>query len=210
MKDGFIKTAAATPTIKPADCEFNCEKIIEIINNAHNSGVSLLCLPELCITGYTCGDLFFQQTLIDGALSALTRIAEATMGKEILTVVGLPMAVNGKLYNCAAALFNGEILGVVPKTNLPNYGELNEVRWFAPAPAEQCIIKIAGNEVLFGTNLLFKCANIPDLCVGIEICEDLWVAVSPAIRHTMAGATVIANPLPAARPLAKRTTAEAL
>ena len=136
MKDGFVKVAAGTPHIRVADCACNAGLIVELMVQAAEQGVKVLALPELCITGYTCGDLFLQETLLDGAEAALEEILEKTAGLDLLTAVGLPLRHHNKLYNCAAVFHKGRILGVVPKSFIPNYGEFSEGRCFAPAPEE--------------------------------------------------------------------------
>jgi len=191
MKDGFIKVAAATPKIKVADCEYNTKQIISIMKEAGENGVKLLVLPELCITGYTCGDLFLQDTLIKNSEKALLNIAAAS--EEMLTVVGVPLIFGGKLYDCAAVVFNKKILGIIPKTYIPNYTEFYEKRHFSVPSKENRLIKIGDNEVLFGTKLLFCCENMKNFTLSVEICEDLWSYSPPSGEHCAAGATVIAN-----------------
>ncbi len=191
MKYGFIKSAVCSPALRVADCNFNAEKIIEAMQ-AH-CNVQLLVFPEFCITGYTCGDLFLQHTLLRGAEAALEKIIAASEGLNQVTVVGLPFAVNGKLYNCAAVICGGELLGLVPKTYLPNYGEFYERRQFTPAPLETDIVTCAGFEVPFGTDILFRCHQLPAFTLGVEVCEDVWAPIPPSCRHALAGATVIAN-----------------
>ena len=192
MFEGYVKVAAATPNIKVADCTHNSEKILELIKKAHEEEVRLLCLPELCITGYTCGDLFLQDTLIEAAFKSLEWLVEKSEGLNVLTVVGLPFRHEGKLYNVAAVFCNGVLLGLVPKTNMPNYGEFNELRYFTPA-FEGITHAVDKKWIPFGTGLLFSCNDMPDFVLAVELCEDLWVAESPSIKHVAAGATVIAN-----------------
>ncbi|MEG1869539.1 MAG: NAD(+) synthase [Oscillospiraceae bacterium] len=194
MRYGFIKIGAATPKIKVAACKYNGQAILEEIMKAEALGVKVLVLPELCITGYTCGDLFLQKILIDGALEALMNICKNTIAINMLIVIGVPFMNKGKLYNCAAVLCNGKVLGVIPKTHLPNYGEFYEQRHFTPAPELNSTVKLGEQEVPFGTKLLFTCTEIPELCVATEICEDLWVANPPSNAHAEAGATIIVNP----------------
>ena len=177
MQYGFVKTAALTPSIRVADCAYNARQIIEV----------------LCITGYTCGDLFFQPVLQQGARDALADVLRDTAGLPLLFVLGLPLTHGGKLYNCAAVCQNGRVLGVVPKTHLPNYNEFYEKRQFTPAPAENGVIDLSGAQVPFGTNLLFQCGTQPALTLAVEICEDLWAPLPPSTRHAMAGATLICN-----------------
>lgn len=193
MKYGFIKVAAASPALRVADCRYNAEQSAAAMQRAAAAGVRLLVLPELGLTGYTCGDLLLQPVLQQGALHALQTLLAVSAGLPMTTVAGLPLEVEGKLYNCAAVLHGGKILGVVPKTNLPNYGEFYEARWFTPAPAEAKAISLLGQQVPFGTDLLFCCRELPEYKLAVEICEDLWVALPPSTRHAMAGATVIAN-----------------
>ena len=193
MQDGFVTCAAASPEIRVADCPYNANSVAAAMREAAKAGARLLVLPELCLTGYTCGDLLLQQTLLDGALCALRQVTEQSRGLPLLTVVGLPLIQHGKLYNCAAVVYEGEILGVVPKTCLPNYGEFYEKRYFAPAPQGNGVVELLGKTVPFGTNLLFTCQNMPEFCFGVEICEDLWVPQPPSSRHAQAGAAIVLN-----------------
>lgn len=193
MKDGFVKVAAASPDIKVADCVYNTSQIKRVIDSAAARGVAVLVLPELCVTGYTCDDLFTQPLLLTGAEESLFDIAAHTKGKEMLVLLGIPLKHNGLLYNTAAALCDGELLGVVPKTFVPAYGEFYEQRYFACAPSEMQRVVLHGRHYPFGTQLLFRCSSIPELVVAAEICEDFFVAVSPGARHATAGATVLAN-----------------
>lgn len=193
MHDGFVKVASATPKIRVADTEYNAVQIIDIIKLADESGVKLLVLPELCITGYTCGDLFLQKRLLDGAIEALQKIAVFCASIDALVFVGLPIAVSGSLYNCAAAIWRGEVIGLIPKRNIPNYAEFYEKRYFTPGGKKHCEIMIGEKKVLFSTELMFKNSSMPELVVAAEICEDLWIPNPPSIMQTMAGATVIVN-----------------
>ena len=193
MKDGFIKTAAASFDVTVADCVTNAEKITEIIKNSAENGVRLLALPELCITGYTCSDLFLQSELLDGAKTALKIICENTKSADIIAVVGLPISKNSRLYNCAAVLYKGEILGIVPKANIPNYNEFYEKRHFCPAPKNNSALTLFGKEIPFGTNLIFACADMKNFTFAAEICEDLWVAAPPSVNHAKNGANIIVN-----------------
>ena len=193
MFDGFIKTAAGTPKIRVADCEYNKNAIIGVMKQAAGQGVKILVLPELCVTGYGCQDLFFQKTLLDGALKALKEIVEYSSGCDMLTAVGCPMAVRGKLYNCAVVIKSGAVLGIVPKKFLPNYNEFYEMRHFSPAPDRQCETELFGKSVPFGLNLLFECSVLPDLTFAVEICEDLWAADPPSTALALSGATIIGN-----------------
>ncbi len=194
MKYGFVKTAALAPKIKVADTEYNAQEIIRLMQKAWQNGARIVVFPELCITGYTCGDLFLQELLLKGAQTALKRIVDASAGMDGLFFVGLPMEVQGKLYNVAAAFSDGKLIGLVPKTHIPNYSEFYEARHFTKAPAEYTFVEWQQEEpVPFGTNLLFACADMPHLVVSAEICEDVWAANPPSIRHAMQGATVIVN-----------------
>ena len=194
MRDGFIKVAAGTPEIRVADCAYNARQCIALIREAQGQGVKVLALPELCLTGYTCGDLFFQDTLLRGAEDALGQMLEATRPVDMLVALGLPVRAEGKLYNCAAVLCRGELLGLVPKTCLPNYGEFYEKRWFEPGPEEEFLsLTLCGQEVFLGKRHLFRCDTLPDLVVGVEICEDLWSSAPPSVFLAQSGATLILN-----------------
>ena len=193
MKHGFIRVAAATPHIRLADCGYNAEQIIKFIEEAEEKEVKLLVFPELCVTGYTCGDLFFQEALLACAKKQVKKIADSTKDKELVAIVGFPFEYNGKIYNTAAVIQRGKILGLVPKMNIPNSGEFYEARQFVPGRKEVIKVNFLGDEVLFGSNILFECLDMPDFVLGVEICEDLWVALSPGIFHCLAGATVLAN-----------------
>lgn len=193
MKQGFIKVAAATPKIKVADPVYNGEQICAELEKACGKGAKIIVFPELCITGYTCGDLFLQQILLEEASRQLLRIAECTKKKDALVMVGLPLEREGRLYNAAAVIWRGDILGFVPKANVPSYAEFYEGRHFAEGNREAVPFVFAGKTVPFGTNLLFSCESMHGLTVGCEICEDLWVADSPGTRHALKGATILAN-----------------
>ena len=194
MKDGYIKVAAATPHIKVADCTYNREQILKEIEQAAGQQVRLLVLPELCLTGYTCGDLFLQETLLQGAGEGLRWLLEKTKHLPMMIVVGLPLSIDCKLYNVAAFLYRGGLLGVVPKTYMPNYSEFYEVRHFTRGNAQVREVEVAGQEVPFGTRLLFRCTQMPEFTIGCELCEDLWVPNPPSVAHALAGATVVCNP----------------
>lgn len=193
MKHGFIRTAAATPDIKVADPEYNREQIGKLIEEGVRNHAKIMVFPELCLTAYTCGDLFWQDSLIRKAREELEKLAEDTKGRDILVFLGLPWEWNGKLYNTAAALHNGRLLGLVPKRNLPNYSEFYEARYFERGNEEPVMVPWKDSKVPMGTNLLFHCTTIPGLTVAAEICEDVWVPCPPSISHAAAGATVIAN-----------------
>ena len=198
MKHQFIKVAAITTDIEVGNAEFNTEKIIEAIKEAHKQSVRLAVFPELCLTGYTCGDLFLQDILLKAALDGLKQIIDASENKDMVIVVGLPFYHTNALYNAAAVIFEGQLLGIVPKQFIPNYSEFYEARHFAvPGNAVECIdipeLKEKGTGIAFGKNLLFPCSNLPEFVLGVEICEDLWMPIPPSCHHALAGATVIAN-----------------
>ena len=196
MKDGFIKVAAATPKIKVADPAYNTEEILKIIDETEKNGASILVFSELTISGYTCGDLFLQQPLLTECKNQLLRIVKATENKSMLVVVGCPIVIKQKLYNCAVVISDGSILGIVPKTHLPNYSEFYELRHFTFGEGleEDLWFGEEFGYVNVAVNQLFKCKEIPELVVACEICEDLWVPLPPSTYHAMAGATVICNP----------------
>lgn len=193
MKYGFLRAAAASPGLRVADVAYNTQEIIKSMREYAARNAQLLCLPEFCLTGYTCSDLFLQETLIRGAEQGLAEILTASRGLNLVTVVGLPVRRSGKLYNCAAVVCDGKLLGLVPKTHLPNYSEFYEKRHFLPGPAQASPMELAGQQTLFGTNLLFACRQMPEFVLGVEICEDLWAPIPPSCTHALAGATVIAN-----------------
>ena len=196
MKDGFIKVAAATPKIKVADPAYNTEEILKIIDETEKNGASILVFSELTISGYTCGDLFLQQPLLTECKNQLLRIVKATENKSMLVVVGCPIVIKQKLYNCAVVISDGSILGIVPKTHLPNYSEFYELRHFTSGEGleEDLWFGEEFGYVNVAVNQLFKCKELPELVVACEICEDLWVPLPPSTYHAMAGATVICNP----------------
>ena len=193
MQHGFVKVCSATVEIKVADVQFNTQRIIEAIEASYVNGSSITVFHELCVTGYTCGDLFNQHLLIESVDKALIDIAVATVGKAILVFVGAPLVKDGKLYNCAVAISGGKIVGVIPKTFLPNYGEFYEQRNFVCAPKQLSDICVGGQVVPFGTNLIFKAENNDNLTVSAELCEDLWAPKSPSVLHALAGANIIVN-----------------
>lgn len=193
MRDGFVKAAAATPEIRVADCAFNADNICRLFDEAAAKKAKIAVFPELCITGYTCADLFWQDRLLEEARRQLARIADHTKGTDILTFVGLPWEKDGKLYNAAAAVFDGKLLGLIPKRFLPNYNEFYEARHFTPGNEKPEWITFEGGKVPFGTNILFGASAPQGLCVAAEICEDLWAPAPPSIGHALAGANVIVN-----------------
>jgi NAD+ synthase (glutamine-hydrolysing) len=200
--EGYVRAAAATPAVRVADCMYNAERILALMERAVKEEVRLLCLPELCLTGYTCGDLFLQDALLRNAAEALAFLVEKSADFPLLVIAGTPFVHAGKLFNTAAVFCGGKLLGLVPKTYLPNYSEFYELRHFSPAPEETCAARFAGRDVPLGTRLLFQ--HDPGsqgpgfresvFRVAVEICEDLWIPVPPSSLHAMAGAAIIANP----------------
>lgn len=190
----FIRTAAAVPVLKVADCVYNTEEIIKLIDEASKKDVKILAFPELSITSYTCGDLFAQSTLIEYAEKSLEKIAEFSKDKDMFITVGLPVCCDNQTFNCIAGISKGKILGLIPKTNLPNYSEFYEERWFSSA--DDLIsdeITICGQTVPIGSDILFTVENIKNLTIGIEVCEDLWSPIPPSSYQSIFGATVIIN-----------------
>lgn len=198
MIHGFIKTAAVTPKVQVADPEGNAREIIRLAKEAAGNGAKIIVFPELCITGYTCGDLFLQELLLESAKEALLQIIRETRELDALIFAGLPWEKEGKLYNVAAVFQGGKLLGLVPKTCIPNYGEFYELRHFARGNQEADAVWTDSGDgerdyIPFGTRLLFTCEEMPGLAVAAEICEDVWVPDPPSIHHALAGATVIVN-----------------
>lgn len=193
MDYGFIKVAAATPKIKVADVDCNTELICNQIDEAAKNGAKVLVFPELCLTGYTCSDLFWQSLMLEKVKEKTIEIARYSKDYDMLIMIGIPYEHNGKLYNVGVVLHKGKILGMVTKKHLPNYSEFYEARHFTKGFEKVVTVDFAGQKVPMGMNILFKCENRPDMVIGVEICEDLWVPNPPSIRHTMAGATIIAN-----------------
>lgn len=191
MNKGFVKVAAAIPELKVADCAFNVSKIIELLQRAEHEKVQVVCFPELSVTGYTCADLFFQEKLLLDAEKYLAELQLASFATTAVAIVGMPVRLQNQLFNAAVVLQGGHILGVVPKTNLPNNNEFYEKRWFASAKStDATTIKIGGEEVPFGTDILFTDRKFS---FAIELCEDLWVPIPPSSQHTIHGADVIFN-----------------
>lgn len=194
MKDGFLRICAATPAIKTANPVYNAGQIMTLIQKAAEKSAKVIVLPELCLTGYTCQDLFFQSTLLSEAEKQLNHILQETAGLDIVFALGLPVALSGGNYNCAAVGHKGRLLGVVPKRNLPNYAEFYEMRHFIPAGMDETAeIELCGQKAPFGAGLVFRCENIRNLAIGVEICEDLWVPMPPSSEMALHGATVILN-----------------
>lgn len=193
MEHGFVKAAAVTPKIRVADPVYNRTVICEELEKSCEMGAKIIVFPELCLTGYTCDDLFLQQALLREAERQLLEVARATADRDALVFLGLPMERAGRLYNVAAAVQNGKVLGLVPKANIPSYGEFYEGRHFTQGNREPVVFALEGDSVPFGTNILFSCENVRGLTVACEICEDLWVAEPPGTGHALKGATVIVN-----------------
>ena len=193
MKDGFFRVAAATPKITVADPGYNREQICRMIEEGERLGVGLMVFPELALSAYTCGDLFLQDVLLRSVRKELSVLAAFTEGRNMLVFAGLPWVHGGKLYNAAAAICNGEVLGIVPKQNLPNHSEFYEQRYFTKGMDIPTLTEWKDGHIPMGANLLFQCREIPSLVVGAEICEDVWVPRAPSISHALAGATVIVN-----------------
>ena len=194
MRQGFIKVAALTPKVTVADTQANRKEICRLMDEAEAKGAKILVFPELCITGYTCGDLFYQQVLLREAKKELLAIAKYTQCKDYLAFVGLPLEYNGKLYNVAAAVTQGKVLGLVPKTHIPNYNEFYERRHFAPGMKQPVPVALDEDTVVpMGTRVLFQCRQMPELKIGAEICEDVWAPNPPGVEHALAGATLLVN-----------------
>lgn len=194
MDYGFVRVAAAIPQLKVADCEYNTENIIQIINKAEGENAQFVVFPELSITSYTCGDLFHQQSILKESLNQLFRILKNTSEATIIAIVGMPLYLDSQLFNCAVVIQSGIILGVVPKTYIPNYSEFYEERWFSSGT--KCIssfVNLCGQKVPFGTDIIFEEKNIQGVCFGIEICEDLWVPIPPSSYQAIFGANIIFN-----------------
>ncbi|MDR0985119.1 MAG: NAD(+) synthase [Endomicrobium sp.] len=193
MKYGLIKVAAATPKIDIANPKKNTEKILELINIADRNNVELIVFPELCLTGYTCGDLFLSDVLIKAVKTSLHKLCFFTRNKNILVFVGAPIQKNDKLYSCAIAIQNGIILGIIPKTFLPSYSEFYENRYFISGANTYGTINLCNQKVNFGTNILFYAKGNNNIKVAAEICEDMFVVFPPSSYHAQAGATIIVN-----------------
>jgi len=189
MKDGFVKVAAGTPAIRVADCRYNAEQIFTMMREADKQGVRVLCLPELCLTGATCGDLFLHDTLLDGAREALATILEATRNLDMVTALGLPVrGMDSRVYNCAAVIHKGELIGLVSKTNIPQ----SQRRWFAATEGQNTVCTLQGQPWVVNNGAVFTCAGLPRLSIGVEIGEDAWAAQAPSVRLTGRGnATVM-------------------
>ena len=193
MRDGFVKVAAVTPDIRVADVAYNTQNICKMIDETVAKGAKVIVFPELCVTGYTCSDLFTQDILLKESKEALFKIAEYTKEKDAIIFIGVPLAIDGELYNVAAALNHGEILGLTTKTFLPNYGEFYEMRQFRPGPDKARWITLDGKQIPFGPQLLFVADQMEELVISAEICEDVWSPVPPSTLAAREGATVIVN-----------------
>lgn len=193
MKQGFLKVAAATPKIKAADPAFNAQAVCQCLDGCFLQKAKMIVLPELCLTGYTCGDLFLQERLLESALEALRTVIAFTKGHDSLVFVGLPFEKGGRLYNVAAAIQDGRLLALIPKQNIPNYAEFYEARHFAAGRREVTYVEFDGESVPFGGSILLQCGNMKGLVAACEICEDVWTADPPSTKHREAGATVIVN-----------------
>ena len=192
MNYGFVKIATAVPEVRVADPKFNTQQIENLVIQAEGRGVEIICLPELSLTGYSCGDLFGQQLLLDEAEMALINLMNFSRSLDIITIVGLPVSYNGMLLNCAAVIQKGRILGLVPKTFLPNYQEFYERRWFASAieiPAN-ATVWLCGQQVNLSSHMLFR---TPTCTFGVELCEDLWAPIPPSSELALRGAEIIFN-----------------
>ncbi|MBE6721093.1 MAG: NAD(+) synthase [Ruminococcaceae bacterium] len=191
--DGFFRTAAATPIIRVADCKTNGQAVLQQIKDCAAQNVGAVVFPELCLTGYTCGDLFHDCTLQQAAEASLTQILEETRSLPIVAVIGVPVPCGASLYNCAAVCCGGRLLGLTAKRFLPNYSEFYERRWFTPAPEIPLTVTFSGQQTLLGSGIIYSCAELPELKIGVEICEDLWVPAPPSIAMAQAGATLLLN-----------------
>lgn len=193
MEQGFIRAAAGTPKIQVADPEYNAGQILTMMEQGAKQRAKIMVFPELCLTGYTCGDLFLQDSLLECAKRQLARIVKESAHFDMIAFLGLPFQHQGKLYNTAAVAAGGKLLGLVPKQNIPNYSEFYELRHFTAGSQKPVWVEFEGQSVPMGANLLFACSTVPGLVLAAEICEDVWVPAPPSIRHVCAGATVVAN-----------------
>ena len=193
-EQGFVRVGAVVPKLKVADTEFNCNEIIKQIEVASNNKIQIAVFPELCVTGYTCQDLFEQDTLLEEAEKALNKILDYTNNLDIICIIGMPIKAENQLFNTAVVIQKGKILGIVPKTFIPNYGEFYEKRWFASSKnANKKEIEILDQKVPFGIDLLFKDKENNEICFGIEICEDIWAVEPPSNKLALLGANIIFN-----------------
>jgi len=194
MNYGFVRVGAAIPEIKVADCVYNAEKITELIEEAENKGLQIVVFPELCITAYTCGDLFHQHALTEEAVRQLGIILDRTKEREVVSILGIPLRIDNQMFNCAVVIQKGKLLGIVPKSYIPGYSEFYEERWFAAGSKLMSdSIILCGQNVPVGTDLLFEAENMQGMCFGVEICEDLWTPIPPSSYQSLAGASVLFN-----------------
>ena len=192
MKDNFIRVACVTPELNIANCEFNTDRILKLIEKANENDCSLIVFPELSITSYSCGDLFFHNILLSNSEKSIIRLCESSKDLDSVIIVGTPVLYKANILNCACVIYQGKILGLVPKSYMPNYCEFFEQRYFTSGPKYESTT-YAGQETVIGSNIIFACSNMPFLKIGIEICEDLWSAIPPSSHLALSGATVIAN-----------------
>ncbi len=192
-KYGMLRAAAAVPRVTVADPEKNADEILSLIKDGAQHGIEVMVFPELSLTGYTCADLFHQRSLLSAAEEALFGLLQSTRDIDMLVAVGMPIAADNQLFNCAAVFHSGALLGIVPKTFIPNYNEFYEKRWFASSAARiSDTVRLLGKDIPFGENLLFSCSVMP-FCIGIEICEDLWMPIPRSSHHALHGANLILN-----------------
>ncbi|MDE5888497.1 MAG: NAD(+) synthase, partial [Bacilli bacterium] len=191
---GYVRVAASVPELKVANVEFNTEEVIKEIKSLNKEGVQIVTFPELCLTGYTCADLFSQDILITKSKEAIRNVMDATKSLDIISIIGAPIVCDNQLFNCAVVINKGEILGIVPKTYIPNYGEFYEKRWFSTSNTlTSRVIKLFGRDVPIGTDLIFRDREDDKFTFGIEVCEDLWSPKAPSVEAALNGATMIFN-----------------
>lgn len=191
---GFVRVGAAVPEIEVSNCDFNVKSIISLIKEAEKNNIEVLVFPELCVTGYTCGDLFHQEKLINESEEAVSSILNYTRNKEMLIVIGAPIKVGYQLFNCAVAVSKGKIIAIIPKTFLPNYNEFYEKRWFSSSiKGSEKFVSYCNQQVPFGTDIILQHESFKELCIGIEICEDLWAVIPPSSLYASVGASLILN-----------------
>ena len=193
-KYGYVRVAASVPELKVANVEFNTNEVISEIKKLDKEGVQIVTFPELCLTGYTCADLFSQDILIDKSMEALERVVKETANLNIISIIGAPIVCDNQMFNCGVVVNRGKVLGIVPKTYIPNYGEFYEKRWFSTSNTLRSrVIKLFGEEVPIGIDLVFRDINDKKFTFGIEVCEDLWSPKAPSVEAALNGATMIFN-----------------
>ena len=193
-ENGVFRASIAAPDLRVADVNYNVSAIAECLEQADQSGTRLAVFPELCITGYTCGDLFTSRVLLEAALDGLIRLAATTAYEPVAALVGLPIEANGRIYNAAAFINDGDVIGMVPKTYLPNTNEFYEKRWFSSSSElDVDFLQFGTEKIPFGTDLLFKYRNLKNCIIGVEICEDLWTVEPPSGQAALAGASILTN-----------------